>query len=344
MAVVPENYDDIVARINRKYEGSIRLGADYEKVGGIPTPSPELNAAMGGEGVPEGRWTRFYGGYHSTKTLNALATLGNAQRKGLTCAYYNVEKQYDPVFAKEKLGVDVDALTVVEGTTIEEIGEKMEALFGVIHFHVIDSCSIAVSEDELNADVRDWRPGLSARAWGKVFRRLNERFDPGSNTVILIDQVRTNFKTGGEEAAGGRILDHQSSMTVHFKKGSWLFRNADGYLDDKAKSEKGSSGQMEPSGYEVKARVEKSRVCRPFRTATMRLDLDALQFDRTFELVKAAKHYGFVEQRGAWFYYKDAQGEVKDRFQGEKNLRAWIESDTKIQAKILGTAMKAARE
>jgi hypothetical protein len=34
------------------------------------------------------------------------------------------------------------------------------------------------------------------------------------------------------------------------------------------------SGQMEPAGIEIKARVEKSRVCRPFRTATMRLDLE----------------------------------------------------------------------
>jgi RecA/RadA recombinase len=105
----------------------------------------------------------------------------------------------------------------------------MEALFNVCHVHVIDSCSIAVSEDELNADIRDWRPGINARAWGKVFRRLNERFDQLENTVILIDQVRTNFKTGGEDAPGGRILDHQSSMTVHFKKGAGWPATADGF-------------------------------------------------------------------------------------------------------------------
>ena len=95
----------------------------------------------------------------------------------------------------------------------------MEGLFGVVHLHIIDSSSIAVSEDELNADIRDWRPGINARAWGKVFRRLNERFDHQANTVIMIDQVRVNFRTGGDEAAGGRIFDHQSSMSVMFRKG-----------------------------------------------------------------------------------------------------------------------------
>jgi hypothetical protein len=74
---------------------------------------------------------------------------------------------------------------------------------------------------------------------GQGLPRLNERFDQLENTVIMIDQMRTNFKTGGEQAAGGRVFDFQSSMSVLFKKGGWIFRNKDGFLDDKAKQEKG---------------------------------------------------------------------------------------------------------
>src|SRR4051812_12491585 len=166
---------------------------------GIPTGSLELDAAMGGRGVPQGRVTRFYGGYSSTKTLRAYQVIAQAQAAGLTASYFNVEKQYVPEFAEAR-GVATSELTLVEGATIEEIGDKLESLLGVVHLHVIDSCTAAVSEDELNADIRDWRPGLNARAWGKVFRRINERFDHYKNTIILIDQVRTNFKTGSEEA------------------------------------------------------------------------------------------------------------------------------------------------
>lgn len=317
MAVRPEDYDAIIAKIAKKYEGDIRKGDDYEIVPRISTGSLELDAAMSG-GVPVGRWTRFYGGYHSTKTLTALSVIREAQQMGLMCAYYNVEKQYDEVFARERIGLNPSELTIVEGASIEEIGEKMEALMTVCHLHVIDSCSIAVSEDELNADIRDWRPGITSRAWGKVFRRLNERFDSVSNTVVMIDQMRTNFKTGGEQAAGGRVFDYQSSMSVLFRKGSWLFRNAEGQLDDKAAQQKGYDGQIEPAGYEVKCRVEKSRVCRPFRTATMRLDLDELKFDRDFEVIKAAVHFGVVEQKGAWYYYDG------EKYQGQKQLRQMV--------------------
>ena len=337
MTVRPEDYDEVVKRINKKYENDIRKGGDFENPSRISTGSLELDAAMGG-GVPVGRWSRFFGGFHSTKTLTTLSVIREAQALGMNCAYYNVEKQYDPVFARDRIGVDVDALTVVEGTSIEEIGDKMEALFGVVHLHVIDSCTLAVSLDELDADIRDWRPGISSRAWGKVFRRLNERFDHTANTVIMVDQVRTNFKTGAEEAPGGRILDHQSSMTIHFKKGSWLDRNAEGYLDDKAKQNKGMSGQMEPAGMEVKARVMKSRVGRPFRTATMRLDLDSLQFDRDFEYIKAAKFLEVIERRGSYYYYQGNQ-----IGQGEKALRDFITGDLTLKEEIRDAVVKISK-
>lgn len=337
MSVDPDDLDEIIAKINRKYLGSIKKGSEFDAAQRISTGSLELDVAMGG-GIPIGRWSRLYGGYSSTKTLTTLITIAEAQKMGLTCAYYNIEKQYDPDFARDKLGVDTEKLIVVDGTTVEEITEKMEALFGVVHVHVIDSCTMAVSEDELNADIRDWRPGITARAWGKGFRRLNERFDTGDNTVVMIDQTRVNFKTGGEDPAGGRILGFQSSMSASFKKGSWLWRNAEGYLDEKAKQTKGSSGQVEPDGMEIKVRVEKSRVCRPLRTATMRLDLgtDTFGFDREFELSKAAKYYGVVETTSVGRYEYNGH-----KMHGEKPLRELIRGDLTLQEEIRKTALEA---
>lgn len=337
MPVHPEERDEIVSRIERKYEGDIRRGDETPEYAGISTGSLELDAAMGGKGVPQGQWTRFYGGYSSTKTLTAYNVIAEAQKLGLLCAYYNVEKQYHKEFV-ELRGVDTKELTIVEGTSVEGIGEKMEALLGVAHLHVIDSCSIAVSEDELNADIRDWRPGITARAWGKVFRRLNERFDHRENTVILIDQVRVNFRTGSEDPAGGKVFDHQSSMSVLFKKGGWLYRNEHDYIDDKAKQQKGISGQTEPAGIEIKARVEKSRVCRPFRTATMRFDLDKLDFDRDFEYVKAAKFFEIVDSKGGGNYYMNDKRIAK----GDAELREFIRGDLTLQEQIKESVMKAA--
>jgi RecA/RadA recombinase len=72
MSVRTDDYDEIVARINKKYGDSIRRGSDYEIVPRISTGSLELDMAMGG-GVPIGRWTRFYGGYHSDQDAHRSA-------------------------------------------------------------------------------------------------------------------------------------------------------------------------------------------------------------------------------------------------------------------------------
>lgn len=338
MPVHVADYDKIVNAINKKYEGSLHKGNEQIKLASISTGSPELDIAMGG-GVPQGRFTRFYGNYGSTKTMTALSTIAEAQRMGLACALYNVERRYEETFAR-RLGVKTDELTIVQGTTIEEIGDKMESLLGVVHLHVIDSCSIAVSEDELTCDIRDWRPGISARAWGKVFRRIVERFDMTDNTVILIDQMTANFRTGGEDPKGGRIFDHQSSMSVLFRTASWLSRNEEGGFSDKG-MKKGADNQIQPDGREIKIRVEKSSVCRPFRTATLHYDLDSLKYDRAYEYVKMAKYYGVVRVAGAYYYYPMGKGEEK-KFHGEKQLREFIDKNPLVRKRIHKIALEAA--
>ena len=76
------------------------------------------------------------------------------------------------------------------------------------------------------------------------------------------------------------------------------------------------SGQIEPAGMEIKIRVEKSRVCRPFRTATLRLDLDSMVFDETFEMVKAAKHYGIIDNPSVGRYEYEGH-----KMHGERAVR-----------------------
>lgn len=342
MPVQPENWDVVAARISRKYAKALRRGNEHTRVGHISTGSPELDVAMRG-GVPRGRFTRCYGGFGSTKTMTALSCIAEAQRLGLTCVLFNIEKRYEAEFAKA-LGVNVNELRVVTETSIETIGDIWESLLGVAHLFVLDSCSVAVSEDELNCDIRDWRPGINSRAWGKVFRRINERWDDVDNTAILIDQVRVDFKSGSENPAGGRIFDHQSSMSVLFRAGKWLYRGEDGILSPDAKQGRGADDQAVPAGRQIKIRIEKSSVCRPFRTATLHYDLDTLEYDRVFEYMKAAKHYRIVTGGGGGHYqYIDDDGTVT-KLRGENKLREFIASSTDLQRYIHATALETANE
>ena len=351
MSVKPEDYDAIVSAINRKYEGAILRGNEQIRLPSISTGSPELDVAMGG-GIPQGRWTRFYGGYGSTKTMTAYSVIAEAQKMGLLAAYYNIEKRYEEEFAEAR-GINTKELTLVQGTTIEEITDKMESLLGVVHLHVLDSCTMADSEDALAADIRDWRPGILARVWGKSFKRLNDRFDQANNTAIIINQVRMK-KSGGrnsewtEDPEGGRVFDHIASMSVMFRASSWLWHSEDGGFVDGNSTKKLVSGkddavdgQTTPQGREIKIRIEKSSVCRPFRTATLHYDLDTLQYDRMYEYAKAAKYYGVVQTHGSYFHYIDADGEVT-KLHGNRQLRDFIESNLTIQEYIHATALEAA--
>lgn len=219
---------------------------------------------------------------------------------------------------------------MVEGTTIEEIETKAEALLPVAHVHVLDSCSQAVSIDELNAKPEDWFVGLGPRAWGKAFRRLNDRFDDNENVIIYVDHAKVIFGTGGEAPPGGKAMEHASSMTLHFKRGKWLGLDDNGSLDPDGKMQDSVSGQKDPFGMEIQVRCVKSRVCQPFRTARMRIGFNDFAYDDIYELTKAAKWLG-IAKGGA---FMEVDGYDK-KVHGMANLRRAIESDEELRDKIV---------
>jgi len=324
-----ETLEDVIAAIEKRYgEGSIHQGDKEVAVERIPTGSLALDYATTG-GIPIGRFSRFYGGYSSAKSLTCWQVIKQAQKMGMTCAYYNIEKQYDKSFVS-KIGIDTKNLVVVQGTTIEETGTKVEALLGPVDLHVIDSCSSAVSIDELNASIEDWQRGLSARVWGKVLRTINERFDHRRNVVIMVDQIRDSMQYGGGHVVpGGKSLDHVSSMSLLFKKGGWMFYDKNGYLSTDTTASKTVSGSAEADGMEILIRVDKSRVGRPLRTARMYLDLNKMCFDVDAERTQMAKHFNLIEQSGAWFTLPSGE-----KVHGLKGVRELVANDPSFKEQI----------
>lgn len=338
MPVDPSQIDRAIATIEARYgRENVHYGSTTPIVKRIPTGSLELDFITSG-GIPIGRMSRFYGGQSSGKSLICWNVIREAQALGMTCAYYNVEKQYTADFTASR-GVDIDRLHVIEGTTIEEIGTKVEALLGAVHLHIVDSCSAAVSIDELNSNVEDWHRGLNARVWGKVFRRVNERFDSNENTLIFVDQVREKLTyAGGEHPPGGRAMEHASSMSLHFHRGSWLFKNKKGVLQDKQEGTNGTlSGGLEADGIEIKVKCVKSRVGRPLRVAQLNLDLNTMGFDHLHELAKAARYFKLVDSAGAWFQLPNGS-----KLHGIAQLRDHIQEDDDFRGLIRETVLEAA--
>lgn len=331
--------EDVLLQISKKFgKGNVHSGDVADAVQHISTGSYSLNYATGG-GIPIGRWSRLYGDFSSTKTLTCWRIIANAQKMGMKCAYYNIEGQYDKHFV-ETFGVNIEDLIVVEGTTIEETGQKMEALLPHVDLHVVDSCSSAIPLDELNASLDDWQIGLAPKSWGKVVRKINNRLDTSRNTIILIDQIRVNISyTGGYSVPGGKQLDHVSSLSLLFRKGKKLYYDKNNNLSLDGAVSKTLSGTSEPDGIEISVKVDKSRVCRPLLSAKMYLDYHSMQIDTDAELIQFASHFGLVTRSGKWYKLPDGttvdgKSGLREYIRGNDSIKKEVENIIKYSAKI----------
>ncbi len=336
MAVETDNLELALAAIRKEYgAGSVRAGDKFPEIPRIPTGSLELDIATNG-GVPVGRMSHFYGGYMSCKSLTTLNVARNAQAMGQTVALYNAEKQYDKDWWEAR-GVKTKDLVVVEKTVIEDIGAALETLLPSVHLHIIDSMAAAVSKDELAADADEWRPGRSAAAWGKALRRAQAYFDDQENTLIMINQTRDVFQGRGEETpTGGRMIEFLSSLSLYFRRSSWLFRDKYGNLHPEGSSVETLSGDLTPAGMEFMVRAKKSRVGPPLRTARMRLDFDTGTFDEVWTLFKGAVHYGILKKSGSWFEFPDGK-----KLQGEGKVRELLTKDEELAEMVRAKMIEA---
>lgn len=331
---------EIISAMESKYEGSVVNGNEMINPPRIPFDNLELNYITGG-GVPMGRWSRFYGGWSSTKTRTCYGIIAEAQRMGQDCVYYNVEKQFTTE-AAERAGVDTKELLIIEGTTVEAVGDAIEGLMSAAHVHVIDSCSGAISLAELNADLTDQFFGIKARAWGRALSRAHERMDPKENTCILIDQMRTQTSGGkmsqtSQGPPGGNYMQFLSSLNLNFKKGKWLQYDKYGELSEKAKGNKRLGGSEEPDGRVIKIRNEKSRIGRPEQAANLYFDLGNYEFDIEWEYAKALKHLGWAKQSGSWWQVDCENAE--DKVQGDHGLRELVYGNEELMQEIMDAVM-----
>lgn len=321
-----EHLDKALDAIRKAYGAdSVTTGSQKPVVKRIPTGSIVLDWVTGG-GFPLGRWCHFYGGFASSKTLTAWNAIKSAQDMGLSCAYYNAENQFDPVWAKAR-GIDLDNLLVIDRTKIEDIGEILETLLTTINIHVIDSIGAAVSQDELAGDIRDWNPGIAARSWGKALRRANARFNEQENMIVLINHAKDTFgRMGGEEPGGPKLINFYSSLNLHFRRSSWLYYDKNNILTPDGDKKNSFSEDIEPDGLEFQVRAAKSRIGEEQRVGRFRLDFKSGQFDEAWTLAKAASFFGAVNKSGSWYTLDDGR-----KAQGEKGLREILMTDLEFR-------------
>lgn len=333
MALNQEHLDKALAAIAKKYPKSIGEDRDRNPAR-ISTGSVEMDYILAG-GIPMGHITLFWGDFSAGKSLTCWDVAREAQNMGLgPVVFYNLEKAYHPDFAEAR-GVKTDPanLIIVEGSGIEETGNKLEALMEGCAVHIVDSASAGISISDLESNLENFqRVGVNASAWQRALQRAQAKMT-SDNVLLMVTQARDSIGSRYEieHAQGGRYLtEYAPSVRVKFTRGRYLYYDKDGFLsEDGTGTRSMNEGVKEPDGITLKAKVDKSKLCKPYRTAHMMLDFKTVRYDRLFELEKAARHFDIVKTTGSWITLPSGE-----KVQGRKGLRKALAEDLQLQETI----------
>lgn len=298
----------------------MKLGQNAKmNVDSIPTGSLTLDLALGIGGLPKGRIIEIFGPESSGKTTLALHCVAEAQKRGGTAAFIDVEHALDPVYA-HALGVDTDELLVSQPDMGEQALEITEALVrsGAIDIIVIDSVAALVPKAEIDGDMGDSHVGLQARLMSQALRKLAGVISKSNCVAIFINQLREKVGVlfgNPEVTPGGRALKFYSSVRIDIRKKDVL--KLDG----------------EVVGSRTRAKVVKNKMAPPFKIAEFDI-MYGKGISRSGELLDLAVEKNIVQKSGAWFSFDgerlgQGRDKVKEILSNNQQLSDKIESKLK---------------
>lgn len=297
------NMDTFLEKLDPKTRKRFQMAMDAE-TGKLPSASLEFNWATGG-GFPIGDVSTLFGNPSSSKTALALATIGQLQKDGKTCAFISAENKFDKVWAS-KLGVDTSSLILINKRSFGAITDEVKPLLKYgLDFLVWDSISTTmpeafVEEGESKEFDKQKQIGAASLSMGIALRDVhytNER-----TTIVLISQTRTDMsgRYPMQKPTNGKAVEFYSSLIVKLSASPSEKEQImdEVFIGDKV--------HELPVGREVKLEVTKNKVGPPNRTGKYNFYYDGSEvgIDNIAELVTMAKRFG-VLAGSTWVSFGD---------------------------------------
>lgn len=299
---------DAIKELDKRFgQGSVVKFSDapLPNIEVISTGVPSLDLALGIKGLPKGKIVEIYGAEGCGKTSIALQTIAQAQKKGETCAFIDLEHGFNPIYATQ-LGVDVDNLLISQPGVAEDALEIIEALVntGQVSLIVLDSVAAMTPQAEINGEFGDAVVGLLARLMSQAMRKLTDPIAKNNVCMVFINQTRMNIATMGygspTTTSGGKALKFYASIRMEVSRIGAI-----------------KSGE-EIIGNQTKIKILKNRFAPPYRE--VKVDLIYGQgLSREADILQMAIEKGIIKQKSAWISYNDT-----NFAQGKENARKYL--------------------
>jgi recombination protein RecA len=282
----------------------------------LPTGSLALDLKLGTGGWPRGRIVEIYGPEGSGKTTLLLEAVAQAQRGGGQAAFLDADHGLDNA-AAERLGINVEALSLVRSNSLEEVFAKIDEIIRRPAVEVIALDSIAALLPESHLKIADPPYRRDEEHQHKIDFYLRALLGPLSRsraTLLITNQVREKVGVmfGNPETTPWEttVLRNYASQRVELRR---LAAVKDG---------------AQVVGFEMRAKVMKNRQAAPFAQAEFEVYY-ATGICWESELFRLGLEAGVLAKRGGHVFLDDL-GLGK----GQNEVVRALEHDAELAARV----------
>jgi recombination protein RecA len=313
-----ENLDVLLGQIDKKFgKGTMQHLTDKVSVNAddiIHTGSIALDTALGIGGYPKGRIVEIYGDESVGKSTLCLQAVSEAQKKGLTCVYIDMEHALDAKYA-EALGCDLSKLIISQPDYGEAALEIVNlcARSGEVDLIVVDSVAALTPKAELEGEITDNSIGVQARMMSKAMRMITGNLNKNNCTIIFTNQIRMKIGVmygSPRTTPGGNALKFYASVRLEMYRGT------------PEKDGENTTGHM------AKVKVVKNKMAPPLQEAEFVIAFGK-GVDQTQEILDMAVKDGLIVKAGSWYKYN---GESIS--QGRPGAVQWLDDNAETKEKI----------
>jgi len=322
----------VKAQIDKKYGSENRTYTTFNELVSIPkthTGSLYFDYALGG-GFVEGRIYNLYGPPSSGKSAIATMLCAEHQKNGLPIAYFDAEAGFDPVYAKNTFGFDIEDENTVLFSQ-EDDGGKIYTTAeicakGGFKLIVIDSTDAMLTSAESEADYDQAMMTQKARLNSLALAKLKGILNDYKCSLILISQERDSIGTysKGPTVSGGQAIKFYSSVRARVSRKEILKVGDDAI------------------GQKIKVAIQKNKIGIPFREVELSLKYNN-GFQKSDEIIELALKYELIVRGGSYYTYGS-----QFKLQGKESVLQWFsendnafrELETTVKSALLGEIAK----